>query len=173
MPNGDYNSMDLQTLLEISRNSVIVSTNLLNRVDNHSQRIDDNTQKIDALTERMEQREQSELVSPDQKKAIRKAVNRQVYKMLGLRKKRGKLDHESKKVRKIYGGLFYSRIYNDLYERFGVSAYEEIKAIDFDEATAFIVAWVPADGINALKYEAEENWADNHPDVSLREFLES
>jgi hypothetical protein len=171
-------NVDLDKMLELSRASTINISQLSQHavvVDkilaSHNQQLDDQDQKIDDLVRRMEIREQNECVSSKQRKNIRHAVNEHVYKLMNIRKVRGKLDDRSKRIRKVYGSLLFSRLYDGLYEKFDVNSYDEIRATDYDEAMAFIKSWTPDDGMEALRQEAEENWEVNNPDCSVNEYL--
>lgn len=171
-------NVDLDKMLELSRASTINISQLSQHavvVDkilaSHNQQLDDQDQKIDDLVRRMEIREQNECVSSKQRKNIRHAVNDRVYKLMNIRKVRGKLDDHSKRVRKVYGSLLFSRLYGGLFEKFDISSYDEIRATDYDEAMTFIKSWTPDDGMEALRQEAKENWEINNPDCSVNEYL--
>ena len=169
-PSYSQQGFDINALLEISRNNAISTSNLIQKVGNHDQMLAEISTAVGKLTDRMDMREQSEFVTPNQKKMIKKAVGKQVYKLLGIRKRNGRVDPDSKRTRNVYGGLFFSKIYTDLNGRFDASTYEEIKAAKFDDAMAFIRSW-PNDNIDDIKREAEENWNLAHPETTVDEYL--
>lgn len=164
--------VDIDKLIEISRNNAISTGALIETTNKNALAIETHEQAIADLTNRMDLHEQNEMISPAQKKALRREVGATVYGLLGLRKSKGKLDADSKRMRKVYGSLFFARLYSDLNDRFGVSSYEEIRAIDFNDARDSIREWKPMGGVDALKREAEDNWSVNHPDTPLNEYLQ-
>lgn len=163
---------DIDKLIEISRNNAISTGALIEKTNMNTRAIEEQCQAIADLTDRMNLREQNEMLSPSQKKALKRDVGATVYGTLGLRKSKGKLTSDSKRKRNIYGSLFFARLYSELNNRFDVSHYEEIRAIDYNDAKDFVRSWVPMGGVEALKREAEDNWTANHPDMSLEEYLQ-
>lgn len=163
---------DIDKLIEISRNNAISTGALIEKTNMNTRAIEEQGQAIADLTDRMNLREQNEMLSPSQKKALKRDVGATVYGTLGLKKSKGKLTSDSKRKRNVYGTLFFARLYSELNNRFDVSHYEEIKAIDYNDAKDFVRTWVPMGGVDALKREAEENWGVNHPDISLEQYLQ-
>lgn len=164
--------VDIDKLIEISRNNAISTGALIETTNMNTRAIKEQGQAIEDLTNRMNLREQNEMLSPSQKKSLKRDVSATVYGTLGLKKSKGKLTSDSKRKRNVYGSLFFARLYSDLNSRFDVSHYEEIRAIDYNDAKDFIRSWVPMGGVEALKREAEDNWSVNHPDVPLNEYLQ-
>jgi hypothetical protein len=163
---------DIDKLIEISRNNAISTGALIETTNMNTRAIEEQGQAIADLTDRMNLREQNEMLSPSQKKALKRDVGATVYGTLGLKKSKGKLTSDSKRKRNVYGTLFFARLYSELNNRFDVSHYEEIRAIDYNDAKDFVRTWVPMGGVDALKREAEENWGVNHPDISLEQYLQ-
>jgi len=163
---------DIDKLIEISRNNAISTGALIEKTNMNTRAIEEQGQAIADLTDRMNLREQNEMLSPSQKKALKRDVGATVYGTLGLKKSKGKLTSDSKRKRNVYGTLFFARLYSELNNRFDVSHYEEIRAIDYNDAKDFVRTWVPMGGVEALKREAEENWGVNHPDISLEQYLQ-
>lgn len=163
---------DIDKLIEISRNNAISTGALIEKTNMNTRAIEEQGQAIADLTDRMNLREQNEMLSPSQKKALKRDVGATVYGTLGLKKSKGKLTSDSKRKRNVYGSLFFARLYSELNNRFDVSHYEEIRAIDYNDAKDFVRTWVPMGGVDALKREAEENWGVNHPDISLEQYLQ-
>ena len=163
---------DIDKLIEISRNNAISTGALIETTNMNTRAIEEQGQAIADLTDRMNLREQNEMLSPSQKKALKRDVGATVYGTLGLKKSKGKLTSDSKRKRNVYGSLFFARLYSELNNRFDVSHYEEIRAIDYNNAKDFVRSWVPMGGVEALKREAEDNWTVNHPDMSLEEYLQ-
>lgn len=161
----------INTLLEITRNNALSAASLIQHVSNHDQQLNLMTEEIGRLSDRVTQREQDEVINSRQKKALKRAVGSTVYKLLGLRKNKGRLSQEDKAMRNVYGSLFFARLYSELYERFEVETYEDIKAADFADAQAFIKTWEPCEGTSSLRREAEENWKLNHPGQSVNTYL--
>jgi len=163
--------VDIDKLLEISMNNALSTGALIETTNKNTLAIEAQGQAIADLTNRMDLREQNELVSPSQKKVLKRDVGTKVYGLLSLKKSKGKLTTDSKKVRNVYGPLFFARLYSDLCDRFDVSHYEEIRAIDYNDAKEFVRAWLPMGGVDALKREAEDNWKVNHPGMTLSGYL--
>lgn len=163
---------DIDKLIEISRNNAMSTGALIERTNMNTRAIEEQGQAIEDLTNRMDLREQNEMLSPSQKRSLKRDVGATVYGILGLKKSKGKLTQDSKGNRNVYGSLFFARLYSELNDRFGVSHYEEIRAIDYNDAKDFVRTWVPMGGVESLKREAEENWGVNHPDVPLNEYLQ-
>lgn len=163
---------DIDKLIEISRNNAISTGALIETTNMNTRAIEEQGQAIADLTDRMNLREQNEMLSPSQKKSLKRDVGSTVYGTLGLKKSKGKLTSDSKRKRNVYGSLFFARLYSELNNRFDVSHYEEIRVIDYNDAKDFVRSWVPMGGVEALKREAEDNWTVNHPDMSLEEYLQ-
>jgi len=162
---------NIDALLEISRNNAISTTNLIHQVGEQNVKLDAISNMVTDLAGWKERREQEEMLSPKQAKAIHRRVNRRVYNLLGLKRENGKLTEESKRMRKVYGGLYFSRLWAYIKDEFDVEEYAEIPAIHFSDAKDKIDSWEPADGFEALNREAEENWNVNHPDTPVNEYL--
>lgn len=73
-------------------------------------------------------------ITYNQAKEVQFAVKRRVVDLLG-----GK-DTSSYKKHK---GSYFKQLYNDLYNRLGVPSYRDTKKIDFNNAIAYIKAWLP------------------------------
>lgn len=169
---------DIDMLVEISRNNALSSANLIQQVGLLAQQgnentlaINRNTQEIDDLRNRFTNHEQNETLSDEQRGDVRDAINDRIYKLLGLKKRNGRLTAESRRISNVYSGKFHSAIYRDLYHKFKVTKYSKIRAIDFEEAMRLIENWEPRKGIQDLRVDAEEAWMEKNPGKSLRDYL--
>lgn len=174
VPTGtnENNNQQLSSLIQLSGNLLASITALAEQTKNNTDTLNGLASTVADLKEENENRKKNEPVNPAQKKAIRKEISKRVHSLIGIKKNRGKFSGISSKKSKVYGPTFFSRAYNDLYNEFNISTYEEIKSIDFDRAKNFIKVWQPENGVLELSKEAEENWTENHPESSVDEYLE-
>lgn len=170
--------VDLETLLEISKNNVLALSGVVQTVSQHSQvilqhgqQINEMSEDIDMLKNDNERRKQNEMVTPSQAEILHRAVGTRVYKLLGIKSPRNKLTMEEVKVRNVYSDILFDGIYGDIKTHFAVSTYREIKSVKYEEAYSFISTWEPKDGLETLKRQAEKNWTAAHPETSLSSYL--
>lgn len=154
---------ELKILLEMSRNNLATVSCINSNVTR-------NTQRIGELERANDERKQTERISSDQARVIRKLVNERVYKLMGASKRRGRVAAESKRVANVYSPKFHSALWNSLYEEFKVSEYRDLKAVDYDDAVSFVKTWEP-DDIDELKSDAELSWSAKNPGMSVNEYL--
>ena len=162
---------DIDKYLELSKSNTESIANLTQSIVGLANGQARMMQDIASISQRMDDSDNSRLVTPSQKRILNRCVGHRIYRLLDLKVVCGRLTPECKPRSEVYSKKFYSRLYRELNERFGVSSYEEIKAVDFDDAKDFINTWEPEYGISDLKQDAEESWKMKHPDESLSEFL--
>ena len=162
---------DVDKILRISQDNTANITSLIQLMTQIVANTANTDRRVGELENRMHEREQSERLTSAHKKDITDRVHRRVYTLIGTRKKGGKIDPETKKRNKVYSNLFHSRLWGSLKGKFNVNVYDEIRDIDYEDAVDYINRWEPEDGIDALKAEAEENWEDNHPGMSVSTYL--
>lgn len=85
--------------------------------------------------ERITRLEDNIHISRLQKKQLREFISTVVVKACGSK---------YSKAFKEFGKKAYSAVYHDLYNAFGVSSYEEIPKLKFQDALAFINRWTPS-----------------------------
>lgn len=168
---GEQSVIDIDLLLELSKQNVVTSSNLIETTNRHTQKISELEVGYNDLINRISHYEQNAKLESEQRRHMCKEVHSRVYALIGTRMRRGKVTLETKKTNSVYTSLFHERIWGALHERFKVAEYQDIRAIDYDDAITFIKNWVPEEGIDALKDEAEDNWSANHPGLSIDEFL--
>lgn len=91
--------------------------------------------KLKRVEQRVNNLEDNIHISRHQKKQLREFISTVVVNSCGSR---------YSKAFKEFGKKAYSAAYHDLYNAFGVSSYEEIPKIKFQDALAFINRWAPS-----------------------------
>lgn len=115
-------------------------------------------EKIDSVENRMNVIENQTEVTTQQKNRIKRAVSKQVYKVLGLSENRDSWTDEDYLEYKKYSPIFHQRCYAEVQKRGHLaSPYESTIAQNYIQAVADIEAWTPSNGIEGLKREADKN----------------
>lgn len=97
-------------------------------------------------------------ITTEQRKNIKRKVNAQVYRLLGLPEHKDKFSFEDKVTLQKYGHIFHQRCYAEvsrmghLGNPFGTTVEK-----DYIQAVKDIEAWTPSNGIVGLMGEADEN----------------
>lgn len=114
--------------------------------------------KVDDLGKRVDDIENNYEVTTQQRLTIKKAVNKQVYKLLGLPDKRSEWSLSDKVLMEKYSHIFHQRCYSEV-SRLGHlgNPYGTTTSANFISAVKDIEAWCPTGGIESLKQEADEN----------------
>ena len=97
-------------------------------------------------------------ITTQQRNRVRKAVNRQVYKVLGLPESRSSWDKEDCVKYKKYSHIFHQRCYAEVTKKGHLSSpYGTTIAQNYIQAINDIEAWTPSNGIDGLMKEADDN----------------
>lgn len=121
-------------------------------------KIDAIDNKVNAVEKRMNNFENNSEVTTQQKNNIRRAVNKQVCKVLGIPEKKDERSFNDKITIHKYSQIFHQRLYTEVSHKGHLSQpYETTIQQNYIQAIMDIEAWTPSNGIAALKQEADEN----------------
>lgn len=114
--------------------------------------------KVDTVEKRMNDFENNSEITTQQRNTVRRTVNAQVYKLLGLPEKKSSWNLDDKVKAKKYSQLFHQRCYSEVSKKGHLSApYGTTTSQNFIAAVNDIEAWTPSNGIAGLMAEADEN----------------
>lgn len=114
--------------------------------------------KVDNVEKRMDEFENHSEITTQQANTIRRAVHKQVGKLLRLPENKMDWTENDKLTAARYSQLFHSRCYTEV-TKFGHlgQPYAATISQNFISAINDIEAWTPSNGIEGLKMEADEN----------------
>lgn len=113
--------------------------------------------KVNSVEKRMDDFENNSELTTQQRNSVRRAVNKQVYSLLQLPERKCDWSKADKITAEKYSRLFHQRCYSEVAKRGHLAQpYGTTIAQNFIQAINDIEAWVPSQGIDGLKLEADE-----------------
>lgn len=140
-----------QKLEVMMRELVSINMDVSKKVDN----MDDRLKGIEKRTKRLEDDVQ---LTTQQRNAVRKAVHTQVLKVLELPDKKSEWKPEHYVLSQKYSSIFHARCYVEVASLGHLAKpYGDTPQHNFIDAIKDIEAWIPRNGIDGLKAEADMN----------------
>ena len=145
-----------QKLEAMMRDLITINMDTAKKVDNMDGRIS----SIEKRTERLENDVQ---LTTQQRNTVRKAVHAQVLKILELPEKKSEWKPSHYIVSNKYSSIFHARCYVEVSSLGHLAKpYGDTTQKDFVDAIKDIEAWIPRNGIDGLKEEADMNREARH-----------
>lgn len=145
-----------QKLEAMMRDLITINMDTAKKVDNMDGRISN----IEKRTERLENDVQ---LTTQQRNTVRKAVHAQVLKILELPEKKSEWKPNHYIVSNKYSSIFHARCYVEVSSLGHLAKpYGDTTQKDFVDAIKDIEAWIPRNGIDGLKEEADMNREARH-----------
>ena len=137
--NGNF---DMQQLMNITGQTAMNVNNMSKQLGVIASTVDNICTDVDGLKGRMDRLEQKEEVTTEQKEAIKRALYKRCYEILG---------NDPFEIEKYFSG-FVSNGWSDGKKYAGIGAkYEETKKENFQRAIDYFEAWIPSCGCSKLK----------------------
>lgn len=123
-----------------------------------AKKVDNMDSRISSIEKRTKHLEDDVQLTTQQRNTVRKAVHNQVLKVLGLPDKKSEWDAEDYVVSEKYSSIFHARCYVEVSSMGHLAKpYGDTTQQNFVPAIKDIEAWVPKNGIDGLKTEADKN----------------
>lgn len=170
-------SMDdrLSILLKVTENAAITTSNLINQTSDIMNQLSivasnssQNTDRIAKIEADREAEKQQAPVTEEHAGDIHESVNKRVYGILGLRKK--KMTEEQKRFRNVYAPAYFRALYDEIKATFKVSKYSHVKETEYEDVMQLVRGWLP-ENEEELKRDAEENWRARHPGQKVSDYI--
>lgn len=114
--------------------------------------------KVNKIEKRVADIENNYEITTQQRTTIRKTVTKQVYKLLGLPEDKRVMTLEDRVIMQKYSQMFHQRCYAEVARKGHLgSPYGTTTSQNFIPAIKDIEAWIPSNGIEGLKAEADMN----------------
>ena len=145
-----------QKLETMMRDLISINMDTVKKVDNMDGRISN----IEKRTERLENDVQ---LTTQQRNTVRKAVHKQVIKVLELPDKKSEWKASHYVLSQKYSSIFHARCYVEVASLGHLAKpYGDTTQRNFVDAIKDIEAWIPRNGIDGLKEEADKNRIARH-----------
>lgn len=128
-----------------------------------AKKVDNMDSRISSIEKRTEHLENDVQLTTQQRNTVRKAVHNQVLKILQLPERKNEWKVEHYILSQKYSSIFHARCYVEVASLGHLAKpYSDTTQRNFIDAIKDIEAWIPRNGIDGLKEEADKNRVARH-----------
>lgn len=155
---ANNNNLTMQQLTNLVGQTSMNVNALLGKIGDISQRVENFDNRMGKIENRMDSLETKEEITYEQQNTIDSLISQVVYNRLGIGSSSSKWTDEEREINAKYGKLFRRRLRKEVSNKGNLAyPFRTTKKGHFVDACNDIEAWIPRNGVAALKKEADAN----------------